>query len=924
MQKSKSTQKFISIVLAVMLVLSTVVIGVNATSNVKVAFTNNKGWSRVYVYAWDSNDNPIMGDWPGTRITNSAQNDMGEPVFYTEIPSNTNGLVFCESADGQQTVDIDFNGHPTGWYMTNKNGNTWQVATWNYNPDSQTQTDPPSGSKTVYFTNTQGWSNIKAHAWDSNQNALLGSWPGASMTWDSKNSQNQDIYKIILPESAIGVVFSNNGGAQTVDLVPVDNTGFYPQSQNNQGKWNCGSWSPVKQIATTAQPTTVQPTTAEPTEAPTTVEPTTEDSTMAPGTYKTVYFKNTERWENIYAYGCDNNNQPVMGSWPGKAMMYKYTAENSIFVYSVEVPSSAKYVCFTNNDGEETVEILPRQRIGFYPVSKDENSGKWTTDLFFDYEHQSQNEPTTQETPPENSKAIYFADVNEWENFYAPYKKVSGESYYDNFEDTKMTYAYTEGNGVKVFRIYVPEDAVNLSFETTGSDGMVYFTPNVAPIDQMRYYPKASLTDYRWALGTYSPGETFNPFVLLEKTTVYFKDTIGFDNIKYFYFNLDLSWMPTTGYDEFTYLYNDRNGNKIYKAEFPADTDNFVFNFYKGDSLIETGPNAPINNAIYSIIEGNNPLYMLEADRLNDESAEYRYTNSTFRPTSYSLSLKESIAINFRVKPETVEGFSDIYLSVNYLGNEEILRDYTTLSDGTLVFQFDKIVPQAVGEDATAVLYGKKDGVIYYGEEYSRSVLKYADKYQVSGSNSLKGLLVNLLRYCAEAQKISNYNTDKLVSKHIVASAAQYAKNTLDPMEDVKDFHAEACPNTATFEFNNAALVLGNCVGIKVKFTAEDISDKSIRVDYNGESKYFEAESLTVEGNSNGRGIFVYDLYANQLNDTVKFTVCQGENHTPISDTMTYSAASYIRNYIDSEIYGPLLTELMLYGQAASYYTYNP
>lgn len=165
---------------------------------------------------------------------------------------------------------------------------------------------------------------------------------------------------------------------------------------------------------------------------------------------------------------------------------------------------------------------------------------------------------------------------------------------------------------------------------------------------------------------------------------------------------------------------------------------------------------------------------------------------------------------------------------------------------------------------------------------------------------------------------------DKPLSKHIVASAAQYAKNTLDPLEDVKNFHAEACPNTATSEFNSAALVLGNCVGIKVKFTTEDISDKSIRVDYNGESKYFEAESLTVEGNGNGRGVFVYDLYANQLNDTVKFTVCQGENHTPISDTMTYSAASYIRNYIDSEIYGPLLTELMLYGQAASYYTYNP
>ena len=106
------------------------------------------------------------------------------------------------------------------------------------------------------------------------------------MTWDSKNSQNQDIYKIILPESAIGVVFSNNGGAQTVDLVPVDNTGYYPQSQNNQGKWNCGSWSPVKPIATTAQPTTVAPTTVQPTTVqPTTVQPTTvQPTTVQPTT----------------------------------------------------------------------------------------------------------------------------------------------------------------------------------------------------------------------------------------------------------------------------------------------------------------------------------------------------------------------------------------------------------------------------------------------------------------------------------------------------------------------------------------------------------------------------------------------------------------------------------------------------------------
>ena len=59
MHKFKSTKKFVSLVLAVMMVLSCVAVGVSAASTVKVAFTNNKGWSQVNLYAWDSNgDNP--------------------------------------------------------------------------------------------------------------------------------------------------------------------------------------------------------------------------------------------------------------------------------------------------------------------------------------------------------------------------------------------------------------------------------------------------------------------------------------------------------------------------------------------------------------------------------------------------------------------------------------------------------------------------------------------------------------------------------------------------------------------------------------------------------------------------------------------------------------------------------------------------
>ena len=90
------------------------------------------------------------------------------------------------------------------------------------------------------------------------------------------------------------------------------------------------------------------------------------------------------------------------------------------------------------------------------------------------------------------------------------------------------------------------------------------------------------------------------------------------------------------------------------------------------------------------------------------------YAGNTFKPSSYSLSLKDNIAINFRVKPEAVEGYTNLCLMVSYNDSEEIINDYTTLSDGTLVFQFDKILPQSVGEAASAVLYGTKDGKNYY------------------------------------------------------------------------------------------------------------------------------------------------------------------------------------------------------------------
>ncbi len=261
-----------------------------------------------------------------------------------------------------------------------------------------------------------------------------------------------------------------------------------------------------------------------------------------------------------------------------------------------------------------------------------------------------------------------------------------------------------------------------------------------------------------------------------------------------------------------------------------------------------------------------------------------------FSASSYSISLKDSIAINFRVKPETVLGYTDPYLVVTMNNEETVINDYETLADGTLVFQFDKVYPQTVIDDASSVLHGFKGDQEYYGAPYTKSVLEYAISNQAKegNSHSLKELLVNLLKYAGEAQDFVNYKEDNLALNYINPSARRFAKSILADLVD----------------------------GIKVTFTANDITDKSIRVDFNGESKYFEAEDLA-PANAQDKATFTYSLYANQLHDTVRFTVCEGTDHTPISDTMTYSAASYASKFHTDPGVGSLLTELMLYGQAA-------
>ena len=90
----------------------------------------------------------------------------------------------------------------------------------------------PQG-RTVYFCNSNGWTNVNIYAWYTQGGEITSSWPGNAMTKVAGN-----VYSYVLPGDAENVIF-NNGSVQTADLL-------LPETNSNQDMYDyaSGTWKP--------------------------------------------------------------------------------------------------------------------------------------------------------------------------------------------------------------------------------------------------------------------------------------------------------------------------------------------------------------------------------------------------------------------------------------------------------------------------------------------------------------------------------------------------------------------------------------------------------------------------------------------------------------------------------------------------------
>ncbi len=100
----------------------------------------------------------------------------------------------------------------------------------------------PGGDITVYFTNTNKWSTVKAYVWGTA--GKIASWPGTSMTFVKTNSYGEDIYSISFSYDDYQSIIFTNGSEQTVDiaLTGENNIGYYI-SGSSGGKLTCTAYT---------------------------------------------------------------------------------------------------------------------------------------------------------------------------------------------------------------------------------------------------------------------------------------------------------------------------------------------------------------------------------------------------------------------------------------------------------------------------------------------------------------------------------------------------------------------------------------------------------------------------------------------------------------------------------------------------------
>lgn len=294
---------------------------------------------------------------------------------------------------------------------------------------------------------------------------------------------------------------------------------------------------------------------------------------------------------------------------------------------------------------------------------------------------------------------------------------------------------------------------------------------------------------------------------------------------------------------------------------------------------------------------------------------------SVYEPADYarlsisSVSLRLDEDIDVLITAGVPANCSDVYMIFSFVDEEYVSRDYTIDAEGRYCFTFSGVTPQYMNEPIGATVYCADSNGTYAETLEDYSVRTYCERMleRYPDNAKLKTLLSDLLVYGAAAQNYVEYATDALVTDGLELTPSVFPA---EPVYTPVSFSGEA---SAEADWTSASLILRSNLAARFTFTAEDVSDLTVRISINGRTQDFTADRFTDAGDGSWY-VEISQILATEFNDAISASFLKdGE---PIGRTVNYSVNAYVAGACEGDsTLAALVRALYNYGCSASAYT---
>lgn len=270
--------------------------------------------------------------------------------------------------------------------------------------------------------------------------------------------------------------------------------------------------------------------------------------------------------------------------------------------------------------------------------------------------------------------------------------------------------------------------------------------------------------------------------------------------------------------------------------------------------------------------------------------------------------ISDVISLYYRI--QLADGYSDPYVIYSINNEEIIVRGYIT-QDNTYIFRFELPGIQFMTENIDAIVhaYGPDNADHKVCKVHSYTFSEYLYELLSSGAERLsldnetyekvQAAAVDLLNWGAEAQKLTETNTEMLANSELIA--AWESKSTIFVIPE--DKYAMSEETNKAIQFVDVSIDFDGKIGMAFTISLNPGMDHSgIRaiIDIAGDEYVIESTAFdTIINNELELLVIRFDTISALLYDEA-FTVCIYDGTTAVSGRLTYSVNSFISdNYND-------------------------